>query len=257
MSAHTPASARTPARRRNAVIAATAVALPLVAAVPSAEAAPCRLPEKLTCAPRNTTGGSGGGSRGPAGGGGGGGPVAPPPPEGLNDNEAIGVVPVNGGPAPAAAPPSTAQLVEEALSAKAFPVPVVHTAPKGKTYVRMRTSLWVDGFDVVRTDPVSAGAQTVQATAQPTAVDWDLGEKRLTCADGGSKAGTTCHYTYRRSSAGKPGGSYKITATVRWHVTWTCAGADCDAADGDLGERTETSPPVALVVSEIQTNTGQ
>ncbi|WP_157430504.1 hypothetical protein [Actinomadura macra] len=183
--------------------------------------------------------------------------MAPPPPEGLNDNEAVGVVPVNGGPPPAVAPPSTAELVEQALSTKAFPVPVVHTAPNGKTYVRVRTSLWVDGFAPVQTEPVSAGAQTVQATAQPASVEWDLGEKKVTCADGGSKDGKTCHYVYKRSSTGQPGGSYKITATVRWHVSWTCAGAECDAGGGNLADRTETSQPVPLVVSEIQTNTGQ
>ena len=136
-------------------------------------------------------------------------------------------------------------------------MPVVHTAPAGKTYVRMRTSLWVDGFNVVQTDPVSAGAQRVQATAEPTAVKWDLGEKQLTCNNAGSKNGKTCYYTYQRSSAGQPGGSYKITATIVWRVTWTCEGADCDAGGGNLGERPATSPPVPLTVSEIQTNTDQ
>jgi hypothetical protein len=250
-------SPRSPLRRRaasTAIVAAT-VAAPVLIAVP-ALAAPCEVPGKLSCNPKTSkTGPSGGGGTG--GGTGGGGPVAPPDPEGLIDNQAVDAVDGPGGAPLAAAPPNTLQLVQQALSEKEFPVPRVHTAPKAKTYVRMRTALWVDSFEVVQTAPVSAGAQTVQATARPKSVTWNLGEDKLVCDDAGSKDGKSCHYTYKRSSAGQPGGRYEITATITWHVTWTCEGADCDAPGGDLGDQTMTSPPTPLVVGEIQTNTGR
>ncbi|SPT50316.1 Uncharacterised protein [Actinomadura madurae] len=246
-----------PRRRRAAstAIVATIVTAPVLTAVP-AVAAPCIVPGKLSCNPRTSTTVPGGGG-GNGGGGGGGGPVAPPDPEGLIDNQAVDAVDGPGAAPLAAAPPNTLELVQQALSEKAFPVPKVHTAPRAKTYVRMRTALWVDNFEVVQTAPVSAGDQTVQATAQPKSVTWNLGEDKLVCNNAGSKDGKSCNYTYKRASAGQPSGRYEITATITWHVTWTCEGADCDAPGGDLGDQTMTSQPTPLVVSEIQTNTGQ
>ncbi|MFI6517269.1 hypothetical protein ACIBF1_17065 [Spirillospora sp. NPDC050679] len=136
-------------------------------------------------------------------------------------------------------------------------MPTVHTAPSGKTYVRIRTALWVDGFTTVATEPITVGAQTVQATATPKAVVWRLGETTLTCNEAGSKGSTSCGYTYQRSSAKQPGGAYRITATIVWSVNWTCTGAECDAAGGALSDLEMTSVPTPLTVTEIQTKTGQ
>lgn len=96
----------------------------------------------------------------------------------------------------------------------------------------------------------------MQATATPVSVTWSMGEKEVVCSDGGGKDSKTCTYTYQRSSAGQPGGSYKITATITWNVSWTCAGSDCDSAGGDLGQESRSSVPTPLIVGEIQTNTG-
>ncbi|WP_157432924.1 hypothetical protein [Actinomadura rifamycini] len=175
----------------------------------------------------------------------------------MTDDQATGFVPVDAGaPPPVAAAPATWELVQRAMDATAFPVPRVHTAPADKTYVRTETSLWVDGFEVVQTEPITVGDQTVQATATPISVTWDLGEKELVCDNGGSENGATCTYTYQRASAGRPGGAYRITATIAWNVSWTCEGSDCDAAGGSLGQQSMTSVPTPLVVGEIQTNTG-
>ncbi|WP_131738548.1 hypothetical protein [Actinomadura roseirufa] len=211
----------------------------------------------MICAPEHRDNGSSGGGGGGGGGApGSGGSVEPPAPDGLTPDEGVGFVPVDGGGggAPAPAPVSTAALLERALSSAAFPVPTVHTAPADKTYVRLKTALWVDGFRTVSTEPAKAGAQLVRATATPLKVVWDLGEKKLECLDGGSKSGTTCHYTYQRSSAGQSGGTYKITATIRWRVEWSCVGADCQGNGGLLDPQEMTSPPTPLAVSEIQTN---
>ncbi|MEW2352583.1 hypothetical protein [Spirillospora sp. NPDC029432] len=138
-----------------------------------------------------------------------------------------------------------------------MPVPTVHTAPDGKTYVKVRTALWVDGFDTVQTPPVSAGDQLVQATATPKSVQWNLGETTLTCNGPGNASGTECSHTYNRSSTHATGGAYQITATITWNVTYTCVGAECDQEGGTLGDLSMTSVPTPLVVGEIQTNTRQ
>jgi hypothetical protein len=97
----------------------------------------------------------------------------------------------------------------------------------------------------------------VQLTGEPATVTWDLGETTQTCDNAGSEDGKGCSYTYKRSSAGQPGGAYQITATIRWNVTWSCEGADCDAAGGGLGQQPMQSAATPLVVGEIQTTTGQ
>ncbi|TDB97196.1 hypothetical protein [Actinomadura sp. 7K534] len=255
-------SPQTPTHRRTttAAISAGFLVVPLFAFAPAVQAAPCQntgaQKPRFGCNPTGTRPGSpGGGSGGTSGGSSG--PWMPPAPEGLTADEAQDIVPVDGGPPPAAAAPPSAALAEQAFTERGFPLVKVHTAPDGKTYVRVRTSLWVEGFDTLTTDPVSAGDQTVQATARPMSVEWNLGEKKIVCEDAGTKDGRTCNYTYQRSSTGQPGGSYKITATITWRLGWTCEGGGCDAPSGVLDNQAVTSQPTPLVVSEIQTNTGQ
>ncbi|MFB4304059.1 hypothetical protein [Actinomadura sp. NTSP31] len=255
MSIHTPAARRT----LSTVIAATTLLAPFLAASP-ARAGGCDDPGQLSCNITVHEPGSpgGGGGTGGGSGGGDGGPVIAPDPVGLNANEGAGFVQVPGNQAaPQAAVPATADLVASAMDTASFPVPTVHTAPKGKTYVRLDTSLWVDGFQVVKTTRLKVGNQTVQATATPASVTWDLGETTKTCDNAGSENGKACSYTFKRSSAAAAGGAYKITATVIWHVAWTCVGADCDGPGGELAPHPETSPPTPLIVGEIQTTTGQ
>jgi hypothetical protein len=254
-------SPHSPPRRRTAmgVLAGTALVMPLLAAAP-AQAAPCHLSgPNGSCNGTFHQPGSPGGGGSPGGSGGGdSGPVAPPDPVGLNPNQGQGFVQVPGNPAPPQpAAPATADLVAQARAAAAFPVPVVHTAPKGKTFVRLRTSLWVDGFEVVKTKPITVGNQTVQLTGEPAKVVWDLKEASHTCYTAGSEDGKACNYTFQRPSADQPGGAYQISATIYWNVTWACDGADCDEPGGNLGQQVMPSAGTPLVVGEIQTNTGQ
>ncbi|WP_121436538.1 hypothetical protein [Actinomadura pelletieri] len=245
-------SPHTPSRRVSSVaLGAAILTASFLTAVP-AQAAPCKA---LTC--NWSDKGSGSGGNGGGGSGGNSGPVAPPPPEGLTENEAQGFVPADTGGPPPAAVPTTLDWVAAARSSAALPIPIVHTAPDGKTYVSVRTALWVEGFDVVRTRPIGGGGQMIQATAQPKSVTWNMGEGKKTCDSAGSRDGSTCNYTYKRASAGQPGGKYEITATITWNLTWSCDGPACNPRGGDLGTMTMTSQPTPLVVSEIQTNTGQ
>jgi len=240
-------------RAAAAAVFAAALVTPVLSAAP-AQADDCTKGNPFNC---NLTGG-GGGSGGPGGpsGGGGSGPVQPPDPEGLTDGEAPGFIPVPGAP-PAPAALTTLDWARAAKSSAVLPRPKVHTAPAAKTYVRVRTALWVEGFDVVQTQPITLAGQTIQATATPVSVIWNLGEAQHTCTSAGSKDGKTCNYTYKRSSDREPGGSYKITARITWNFTWTCEGPACDSAGGGLGTEFLDSAETPLVVSEIQTNTGQ
>ncbi|GAA3943752.1 hypothetical protein GCM10023085_27120 [Actinomadura viridis] len=201
---------------------------------------------------RSTPGGSNGGGGSPTtGGGGGGGPI--PTPTRTGEDGGGFEVEIDDPPNPA--PPATIDLAQRARDSAQLPTPTVHTSPEGKTYVRVRTALWVEGFVTVQTEPITVGGQTIQATATPKSVTWSLGETTLSCNSAGSANDTTCGHSYQRSSSGQPGGAYQITATINWGLTWTCTGAECDSASGTLEDLSMTSPPTPLVVDEIQTNT--
>lgn len=208
--------------------------------------------DSVGCGIGTPGGGSGGGTEGDNGGGGGtvgNGPGMVPGTDGGGAGTPIGEPP----------PPqevNTLALAERARSSAQLPTPALHTSPNDRTYVRLRTGLWVDGFVTVQTAPISAGGQTVVAVARPERVVWELGESQITCETAGRPNSTECSYTYRRSSASIPTGAHSITATVVWGVHWTCTGT-CDATEGDLEDLEMVSLPEALVVGEVQTNTNR
>jgi hypothetical protein len=240
-----------PSRRRVArfaAITAGALAATLTTAV-QAQADPCGLPggSAFDCS-KSTPGSSTDGS-GDSGTGGGGSSGEIPT---LPGQDQVGIGGAIAEPPPPATP--TLTLAERARDEAEVPVPTVHTSPEGRTYVRMRTGLWVEGFETVQTDPIRVDGQTIQATATPKSVVWNLGDTTLTCDNPGRPNTTTCSHVYQRSSANQPGGAYRITATVHWGVTWTCSGA-CDETQGVLGDLSMASAPTPLIVDEIQTNT--
>jgi hypothetical protein len=75
---------------------------------------------------------------------------------------------------------------------------------------------------------------SVTAVARPVRVGWAMGDGgTVTCTGPGTphppgadprSASPDCGYTYRTSSAARPGGVFAVTATVRWDVTWAGAG---------------------------------
>jgi hypothetical protein len=248
-----PPGSSTHRRVAASAILAAAFLTPALTAAP-AQAQNCKKGNPFSC--HLVDGGSSTGGRGGPSGGGASGPVEPPDPEGLTDGEAPGFIQVPGGP-PQPAALTTLDWAQAAKSSADLDTPTVKTAPAGKTYVRVRTSLWVEGVSVKNTTPIRLAGQTIWATATPVSVTWRLGETEHTCNDLGSKDGKTCNYTYKRSSAREPGGVYMVSASVTWEFTWTCEGAACDANEGNLGTVTGIPDEVPLVVSEIQTNTGQ
>jgi hypothetical protein len=223
----------------------------------------------LDGAPASAGGGGGGGHRkgtswirtttttprraptgGHAGGGGGSGKPAPMPcPAGAVCGQ------TTAGTAPAAqdAVPATAVALEARAKIQLLP-PTVHTSPENKTYVRLRTGLWVEGFDHVD-QPLELGGTTVVLHAEPKTVVWKTGEGTVTCENAGSRNGRTCGYTYAHSSAGQPNRRYAISATVNWYLSWECTGGLCDAAGGDWGDDSMESrtTDATLAVGEVQT----
>lgn len=154
-----------------------------------------------------------------------------------------------GGPQPAAPHIATIDVVHKATDALTLPPPRIRTSPRHKGYVNVRTYLSVDPAGL-HAHPAKASVpeQTVTATATPTQIVWNTGETTVTCAATG--AAKQCGYTYKRSSANRPGGKYRVTATISWTVVWTCTGA-CDTAGGS-GPTMNSRSSIAFPVGEIQ-----
>jgi hypothetical protein len=145
-----------------------------------------------------------------------------------------GAAPPAGGAPALSAPGVLAQLAVKYLQ---LPDPVIRSspAPGALQLTRLPVWLWV-AANVWQ--PQSKTAQVpgeaVTATATPVLAAWAMGDgKTVTCkgpgtayaaGDNPSAASPTCGYTYEASSAGQPGGAYKVTVTITWDITWAGAG---------------------------------
>jgi hypothetical protein len=209
----------------------------------------------ITCDASDSGGqnGSGGGDNN-SGGSGNGGNTGPGNGCQNQGNGQIGQGCTAGAPAARQAPAIPAvQWAAQARSQLQPPPPAIRWTPEPRTYVQLRTGLWIEPatFETLHSPPAGAGAEQVVATATPQRVEWNLVETTIDCPNAGSSGGTQCGYTYQRSSAGQPGGKYQITATVVYEVTWNCRG-DCDQLSGTLDDL-PMSATAQLPVDEIQT----
>jgi hypothetical protein len=193
--------------------------------------------------------GGGGGGTGNRGGGGGGGNSGP----GLGCPTVGNTIACTTGNNPVPVPHvPTVDVAYDARDQISVPAPHVHTAPGARSYVQIKTGLWVDQVDyATKSITVTIPDQSVTATATPQSVTWKMGEATVTCDGPGVPGGTQCGYTYQRSSANQPGGKYQISATITWTLAWTCTG-NCDQADGTLNPLTMTTA-AQLGVGEVQT----
>lgn len=175
--------------------------------------------------------------------GNGSGPRPLPPPVWLADTEA----------------PGEAALARHALSRLVLPRPEISLSPSvsAPQLVGLPTWLWVEPvWWVSRSATASVPGVSVTATASPVTVRWSTGDGQVvTCEGPGTpyeaggdpgRSSPDCGYTYVRSSAGQPGGTYELSATVTWEVTWSGNGVS-----GVLPSLTSTTQlPVA--VAEVQ-----
>lgn len=140
------------------------------------------------------------------------------------------------GPPPAAPPPPDPRvLAREAMNAmrlKAVNIGIVPEPRPGSIgIIGLPTWMWVDGPAENTWGPItrtaSAGGFTVRATAKVKKVVWDMGDgTQVVCltkgtpyADSyGRQSSPDCGHTYTRQ------GSYVVTATSYWSVTWTGVG---------------------------------
>jgi hypothetical protein len=154
-----------------------------------------------------------------------------------------------------------AVLARQATRYLALPAPGIRTnpPPTRDQLVGLPTWLWLDRATWnPRSATASVPGVSATVTAVPVAVTWVLGDGgRVTCRGPGTAYDRTrpetvqrpsCSYTYRRGSAGEPGGRFAVTATTTWRITWTAQGAP---GAGTLPPLTRTSQ-TSLGVAEVQ-----
>lgn len=103
--------------------------------------------------------------------------------------------------------------------------------------VGMPVWMWASNPDDHSYGPITAtataGAITVTATARVQKVTWVMGDgSTVVCQSAGTpykaafgkKESPDCGHVYQRSSAGEVGGTYTVTATSLWVITWEGAG---------------------------------
>ena len=101
-----------------------------------------------------------------------------------------------------------------------------------------------------------SGAVAATVTATPVEVVWDTGDGTTTTCDAGTPYDPTrppadqrsgCTHVFTRTSAGRPGGTYAVTATVTYEVTWSAS----TGGAGTLGTLTRsTTIPVRVVEAQ-------
>ena len=139
-----------------------------------------------------------------------------------------------GGPAPVL--PAPGLLAQLAVKYLRLPDPVIRSSPAPGALQLTRLPVWLWVAAKVW-QPQSKTAQvpgeSVTATATPVSAAWSMGNgKTITCKGPGTPYGggnpaaasPTCGYTYDRSSAGQPGGAYRVTVTITWDITWQGTG---------------------------------
>lgn len=101
----------------------------------------------------------------------------------------------------------------------------------------------------------SAGGVTITATAKVDRVVWAMGDgASVTCRTPGTvyedrfgfRDSPDCGHRYTRTSAGKPGNAYPVSATSFWVVDWTGPGGSAGQITLDLVSST------SIVVGELQ-----
>jgi hypothetical protein len=148
-------------------------------------------------------------------------------------------------------------VAQQAASQLAFGSPTIEMAPPDgdPQLLGVATWLWIDpGAWRTLTATANAGTVTATATAMPSKVVWDMGDgNQVTCDGPGTpynpsnpsnpNSTTDCSYTWSVA------GSYQVTATVYWSVSWTAVGA---VGGGNLGVQAGPAAEVPVTVTESQ-----
>lgn len=130
--------------------------------------------------------------------------------------------------------------------------------PGGLGFVGLPVHMWAadtGGATWQAESSVSAGAVSVTARAQVQRVDWSMGDGTVVrCGRGtafgpgrGAAPSPDCGHTYTRTSAGRPGAAYDVTATSHWRVEWTAT----TGAEGVIELDLATSQPLRIGESQV------
>lgn len=138
-------------------------------------------------------------------------------------------------PPPAAALlPDPAQLAAQARSLLHLATPVIESNPRPGLPQLVSVPMWAwipAGVYAPASATASVPGEAVTATAKPTSVAWSFGDGAgMVCAGPGTPytpgsdpkaASPTCGHTYTTDSGA---GTFTVTATITWAVTWAGAG---------------------------------
>lgn len=144
-------------------------------------------------------------------------------------------------PAAAGAGPSpreVAQLAIDQMALAAIEVGITPEPGDGNVgLVGMPVWLWAANPDDHTVGPISASASaggiTVTATAELNVITWDLGDGTTITCDGagtpykpeyGNTTSPDCGHVYETSSSRNSSGTFLVTATSDWVITWAGAG---------------------------------
>jgi hypothetical protein len=145
-------------------------------------------------------------------------------------------------------------VAEQAAKELGFGSPTIEMAPPDGSpqLVGVASWLWIaPGEWHTLTASASAGPVTTTATATPSKVVWEMGDgDSVTCDGPGTpysasdpNATTDCSYTWPDP------GTFTVTATVYWSVTWAATGV---AGGGNLGVQAGPPAEVGVTVTESQ-----
>jgi hypothetical protein len=133
------------------------------------------------------------------------------------------------------------------------------TAPYRRTWVGIPVWLWANNPEPLNygpyTETATLGGVTVTATAKVSSVTWSSGDgQKVTCAAGtpfdaaemkdkAAQDSPTCGFRYQKTSGD---GTFTVTATSHWTVSWTGGGTE-----GTIAVR-DTSSTATVRVGELQ-----
>lgn len=150
------------------------------------------------------------------------------------------------------------QLAAEARQSVPIVMPTINTSPASdrRLYVRVPTWLWLDpSWWQTYSATASAGRVSSTVTARPVRAVWSAGDGEGPTCDGPGvvwregmrEDATDCSHIYYHSSASQEGGTYTLSVTVEFEVTWT---SNVGVSGGLSGVSRSASRPVE--VGEIQ-----
>ena len=144
---------------------------------------------------------------------------------------------IPGAPGPGTAPPPPGTVAQLAVRYLQLPGPVIQSSPgpRDLQLVSLPTWLWISpAVWAPESKTASVPGESVTVTATPVSVAWRMGDGTTVTCDGPGAAYTgsadpaapspACGYTYTRSSAGQPGGAFRVTATIKWTIIWSAGG---------------------------------